>query len=139
MSSLELNTRSAAVSRGWVIWAARAFAALPVLLILMSAGMKLSHSPNFVAMFVGHLGYPEATLTGIGLLELACALLYAVPQTSVLGALLLTAYFGGATATHVRIGEPFAMPVLFGVLVWLGLIVRDARVRQFLIGTRKAS
>jgi len=136
MSSTEFAVTPAPASRGWVFWAARAFAALPVLLIAMSASMKLSHQPQFVAMFVGHLGYPEATLTGIGLLELGCAVIYAIPQTSLYGALLLTAYFGGATATHVRIGEPFVTPVLVGVLVWLGLIVRDARVRKVILPQR---
>jgi hypothetical protein len=65
----------------------------------------------------------------ITILEVACALLYAIPQTSVFGAILLTAYLGGATATHVRVGEPFFLPVIVGILVWLGLFLREGRLR----------
>jgi Mn2+/Fe2+ NRAMP family transporter len=69
----------------------------------------------------------------IGILEIACTVIYVIPRTSVLGAILLTGYLGGATATHVRIGDPsFFGPVIFGVLVWLGLWLRDARLRALL-------
>ena len=68
----------------------------------------------------------------IGLIELTCAILYAIPRTAALGALLLTAYLGGAVATHVRAGEPAFAPILIGVLVWGGLFCRDARVRDLL-------
>ena len=61
--------------------------------------------------------------------ELACVLLYVIPQTAVLGAILLTGYLGGAVATHVRAGEPFWFPIIFGILIWLGLVLRDARIR----------
>jgi hypothetical protein len=71
------------------------------------------------------------------MLELTCTLLYVIPRTSVLGAILLTGYLGGATASHVRVGDSFIAPVVFGVLVWLGLFLRDARIRA-LIPLRKS-
>jgi hypothetical protein len=61
--------------------------------------------------------------------ELCCVLLYLIPQTAVLGAILLTGYLGGATATHVRVDEAYFMPVVVGILVWLGLYLRDPRLR----------
>jgi hypothetical protein len=114
------------------VWAGRVVSALPVVGLTMSAGMKLSHNPHLVAQFVEKLGYPEGTLGPIGLAELLCAILYAVPQTTVLGAILLTGYLGGAVATHVRIGEPFVAPLVLGVLVWAGLFLRDERLRALL-------
>jgi hypothetical protein len=68
----------------------------------------------------------------IAIVELACVLLYAIPRTSVLGAILLTGYLGGAISTHVRAGEPFYLPLGVGVIVWLGLFLRDARLRALL-------
>jgi hypothetical protein len=77
-----------------------------------------------------HYGYPERLLLPICIVEIVCAVLYAIPRTSVLGAILLTGYFGGATATHVRVGDPvFFVPVFLGVLVWGGLYLRDGRLR----------
>jgi hypothetical protein len=66
------------------------------------------------------------------IVEIACALIYAIPQTSVFGAILLTGYLGGATATHVRVGEPFFLPVIVGIVVWLGLFLREGRLRALL-------
>lgn len=111
------------------LWGGRVASALPALGLLMSAGMKLSHNPKIVENFA-HLGYPESTITPIGVAELLCVILYLVPQTSVLGAILATGYLGGAVATHVRAGEGFAAPVVLGVLVWLGLFLRDPRLRE---------
>ncbi len=113
----------------WKLWAGRAISALPALGLAASSTMKLSHQAKFVDTFVGTLGYPESALTGIGLLELACVALYVIPRTRVLGAVMLTGYLGGAIATHVRIGEAFLVPLVLGVLVWVGLYLRDARVR----------
>ena len=74
----------------WKLWVGRVLSALPVLAMLMSAAMKLSHQPKFIDMWVAHFGYPESAATGVGLVELACAALYAVPRTRVLGAILVT-------------------------------------------------
>jgi hypothetical protein len=81
-------------------------------------------------------GYPASSGVPIFIAELIAVVLYAIPRTAVLGAILLTGYLGGAVATHVRAGEPWFFPVIFGVLVWLGLVLRDPRLRQ-LVPLRK--
>jgi len=127
---MQSDTHTAPISKK-MIWAGRIMSALPVLMLLLSGVMKLV-KPAAVVEGFARLGYPESLTVGIGIVELACAALYVVPRTSVLGAILLTAYLGGATATHVRIGEPFFMPILLGVLVWGGLFLRDERLRALL-------
>jgi DoxX-like protein len=74
----------------------------------------------------------ESLALGLGIVELACTVIYIIPRTSVLGAILLTGYLGGAVATHLRIGEPYFMPIIFGVLVWGGLFLRDERLRALI-------
>jgi hypothetical protein len=76
-----------------------------------------------------HYGYPDGVLPKIIVTEIVCALIYAIPRTSVLGAILLTGYLGGATVTHVHAGEPFFLPIVVGIAVWLGLFLRDTRLR----------
>jgi hypothetical protein len=110
-------------------WAGRVVSALPVLMLAMSASMKLAHPQKVVDVFVQHLGYPESALLPLALLELTCMILYVVPRTRVLGAVLLTGYLGGAVATHVRVGDLFLGPLVVGILVWVGLYLRDPRVR----------
>ena len=80
------------------------------------------------------MGWPTSVALVVAVLELGSLALYLIPQTAVLGAILLTGYLGGAVATHVRIGEYWQcwIPVAFGVLVWLGLFLRDARVRALI-------
>jgi DoxX-like protein len=86
-----------------------------------------------VQVFTGKFGYPQQTLTTIGVLELSCAVLYAIPQTAVLGAVLMTGYLGGAVATHVRISDPeWVGPAVLGVVAWVGLYLREARLRELL-------
>jgi hypothetical protein len=67
-------------------------------------------------------------LLGITIVELACAIIYTIPRTAALGAILMTGYLGGATATHARIGEPFYLPIVVGIVVWIGLYLRDERL-----------
>jgi DoxX-like protein len=119
-------------SKKSVLWAGRIVSALPILALTMSAMMKLTHAPQIAGMLSGHLGFPESALTGIGLLELFCIALYAIPATSVLGAALVTAYLGGAVASHVRVGDPYVMPIVLGILAWLGLYLRNTRIRKLL-------
>ena len=116
-------------------WTGYIVTALPVLLLLFSGVMKLIKPASVMEGFV-HLGYPESLAVGIGIVELTSVMLYVIPQTAVLGAILLTAYLGGATATHLRIGEPVFMPILLGVLVWGGLYLREVRLRM-LVPLRK--
>ncbi len=110
------------------VWAGRILSALPVLLMVFF-GMFGLLKPEAVAQGFTHYGYPAHVLIPICIAEITCALVYAIPQTAIFGAILLTAYLGGATATHVRVGEPFYMPVAVAVVAWLGLYLRDERLR----------
>jgi hypothetical protein len=114
-----------------MIWAGRIVSALPIAFLLFSGALKLAQPKEVLEEFT-RLGYGEGIAVGLGIVEIACAIIYAIPQTAVLGAILLTGYLGGATATHVRIGDPFYGPIIFGVLVWLGLFLRDERLRALL-------
>jgi hypothetical protein len=114
-----------------MLWAGYILSALPVLMLFFSGVMKLVQPAPVIEGFI-RLGYPESLALGIGIVELVCAVLYVVPRTSVFGAILLTGYLGGATATHLRIGEPFFAPIVLGVMVWGGLFFRDARLRALL-------
>jgi hypothetical protein len=120
-----------------MLWAGRVISALPVLMLIMSGVMKLTRSAEVLKGFTG-FGYPESVIVPLGIVELVSTLLYVIPQTSVLGAILLTGYLGGATATHVRVGEAFIAPVILGVLVWLGLFLRDPRIRALIPLRRQA-
>ena len=110
------------------LWTGYLLSALPVLMLLLSAVMKFLKPPAVVEGFA-HLGLPEHLAFGLGILELGCVILYVIPQTAVLGAILLTGYLGGAICTHVRVGDPFIGPVIFGIVVWGGLFLRDPRLR----------
>jgi hypothetical protein len=99
--------------------------------------MKLFGGPPVVDAFVGKFGYQAPALPVLALVELSCAALYLVPRTAVLGAILVTGYLGGAIATHVRIGEVFAMPLLLGVIAWAGLYLRDERLQDLIPLRRK--
>jgi len=112
----------------WIGWA---LTILPSLLFGMSGAMKLLKPPDVVEGFA-HLGWSDNLALAIGIVELVCTILYLIPQTSVLGAILLTGYMGGAIATHVRIGEGFLMHIVIGVVLWLGIYLRDARLRALI-------
>jgi hypothetical protein len=114
------------------VWIGRALSTLVIIMLIGSGGAKISHQAAMVPDFVEKFGYPETLLTPIGIIEVLCVLLYAIPRTSVLGAILLTGYMGGAVATHVRIGDMFVPPLMIGVFVWLGLFLRDAGIRALL-------
>lgn len=113
-------------------WTSVVLSAIPVFMLLMSAGMKvIQPAPDF-AKGMEHLGWGLHLTLPLAILEFTCTLLYVVPRTSVLGAILLTAYLGGATATHVRVGDPFFIPILLGIMLWLGLWLRDSRLQDLL-------
>jgi len=107
---------------------------LPALFLLLDGVMKL-FKPPFVVEATARLGYSENTIVPLGITLVACTILYLIPRTSVLGAILLTGYLGGAVATHVRFFEgafPIVFPVIIGTLVWAGLYLRDPRLRTLL-------
>ena len=117
------------------IWASRILTALCALFLLMDGGMKL-FKPPFVIEATAPLGYPESTIVGIGVTLLVCTVLYLIPRTAVLGAILLTAYLGGAVASNVRAGTPLfnmVFPMLFGVMAWASLVLRDKRLESILL------
>ena len=117
------------------LWVGRGLSTVAVLFLLMDTIMKVLKLPPAIEGTV-QLGYPESTVMVIGLIELVCLVLYVLPATAVLGAVLFTGYLGGAIATHVRIGSPLSTHTLFPVyvaaLVWAGLFLRDDRLRMFL-------
>ena len=124
---MQSNPEPAAVSKK-LLWTGRILSALPVLMFVFSAVMKFLKPAAVVEGFT-HLGYSENLALGLGILELACTVIYVIPRTSVLGAILLTGYLGGAIATHLRVGDPYFSPVILGVLVWGGIFLREARLR----------
>jgi len=115
-------------------WEGYIVTALPAFFLLVDGVMKL-FKPSFVVEATTQLGYQESAIVPIGLLLVICTVLYLIPATSVLGAILLTGYLGGAVSTHVRAGGgafPILFPVIIGALVWAGLYLRDVRLRTLL-------
>ena len=129
-----MESDTTAVSKK-ALWAGRIVSALPVLFLLMDGIMKLIKTAPVVEATV-KLGYPVTTIVPIGIVLLTCTVLYVIPRTSVLGAILLTGYLGGAVATHVRVSDPLFTHVLFpvylGVMIWLGLYLRDNLLRRII-------
>ena len=116
------------------LWTGRVMSALPALFLLVDGGMKLV-KPEVVIKATTELGYAESVIVPLGIVLLTCTILYLIPRTAVLGAVLLTGYLGGAVATHVRAGQglfEILFPVLFGALLWGGLVLRDERLRELL-------
>lgn len=119
------------------LWTARVLGTLVILFLLFDAIAKLLRLAPVIEGTV-RVGYSESVIVPLGVVLLLSTVLYAVRQTAVLGAILLTGWLGGATATHVRLGEPFWMPVLLGVIVWGCLYLRDERVKALLPFVRRA-
>ena len=116
------------------LWAGLVLSYLPGLPLLLDGVMKLA-KPAFVVKANVELGYPESVVIPLGVVLTASTILYLIPRSAVLGAILLTAYLGGAVATHVRVGHGWfeiLFPVIFGVLLWGGIWLRDERLRGLL-------
>jgi len=117
-----------------MLWTGRISSGLPALFLLVDGVMKLV-KPAVVVEGTVRLGYPETVILPLGIVLIACTVVYLIPRTAVLGAILLTGYLGGAVATHVRVGEglfPVSFPILLGVLLWGGLYLRDDRLRALI-------
>ena len=126
MSEFQISTTA--------LWIGRVLSALAIIFLLFDGVMKL-FKPALVVEATTRLGYPESSIIPIAVVLLASTILYAIPRTAVLGAILLTGYLGGAVATHVRVsGSLFEIlfPVIMGVFVWGGLYLRDARLRRLI-------
>jgi DoxX-like family len=114
------------------LWTGRVISGLVVLFMLFD-GISKVMKPQKVIDATVRIGFPVTTIVGIGITLLVCTLLYVIPNTSILGAILLTGYLGGATAAQVRAGSPTfetVFPVIFGIFVWLGVYLREPRVRR---------
>jgi hypothetical protein len=121
---------------GKVVWVGRVITGIVSLLFLFSAAMKFMGGAE-VKEGMAHLGLPESMIIPLGILEAACTVIYLIPATSVLGAILLAGYIGGANCTHWRVGDPFLPQVAIGLVVWLGIYLREPRLKA-LIPIRKS-
>jgi len=113
------------------LWTGRIISGFIILFMLFDGGAKVVRFAPYVEGTV-KAGYADSLVVPLGIVGLVCTILYAIPQTSILGAILLTAYYGGATATHVRLGQPFYFPIVFGVLVWIAMFLREPRLRSLI-------
>jgi hypothetical protein len=116
---------------GKIVWVARVISILASLLFLLSAFLKLKDGPD-VMKGIAHLGLPESMIVPLAILEISCVVIYLIPPTSVLGAILLSGYIGGAICTHWRAGDPFVVQIVLGLLVWLGLYLREDRLKALI-------
>ena len=119
------------------LWAGRILSGIPILFLLVDGAFKLVRpTPAAVVEAMNKVGYPPTLTATIGVLLLVCVVVYMIPRTAVLGAILLTGYLGGAVATHTRVGDPLfshiLFPVYMGLFVWGGLYFRDERLRALI-------
>jgi len=121
MSTAAVPVREKSGKR-WMLWAGWVLSLWPAFVIVLSASWKLTRNPGYVAEF-GRIGWPDTALTGLALLQLGCLVLYLIPPTAVLGAVLLSGYMGGAIASYVRIGDfyPVLVPLSTSVIAWAGI------------------
>jgi hypothetical protein len=124
----------------WMLWTGRVLSFLPIAVLLSSAWVRSTHHTNAVAEIVQGYGYPESAIVPIVISECVLVVLYLIPQTSVLAAIVMTGYLGGAVATHLRIADAAraTIPLVSGIFAWGGLYLRDRRIRQ-LIPFRKSA
>ncbi len=124
---------------GKIVWVGRGISVLVSLVFLMSAFMKLKGGAE-VMQGMAHLGLPESLILPLAILEVSCVVIYLIPATSILGAILLTGYIGGAICTHWRVGDPFFIQIALGIVVWLGLYLRENRLKALIpLRTRQIS
>ena len=112
---------------GAIVWVGRVISVLVSLVFAMSAFMKVKGGAELM-QGMAHLGLPESLIMPLAILEISCVVIYLVPATSVLGAILLTGFIGGAICTHLRVGDPFVIQIALGIVVWLGLYLREQRL-----------
>ena len=132
MSTVEVPVRETSGKR-WMLWLGWALSLWPVFVVGASATWKLTRNAWYVGEFA-RIGWPGTTLTLLACLQLGCIVLYLIPPTAVLGAVLLTGYLGGAVAAYTRMGEPYPILVPFStsVIAWAGIWLRDGRLRALL-------
>lgn len=114
------------------LWVSRVFTGIITVVLFATAGMKISHTPRMMVDGLTRVGIPESAVVPIALLELCCLIIYLIPRTAVLGAVLLTGYFGGAIVVHI-IGKESVFPlILIGFLIWGGVYFRAPAVQSLL-------
>ncbi len=121
-----------------MIWSGRAISSLAILFLIFDSVIKAFNLAPAVEATT-QLGYSASLVSMIGIIELACLAMYLIPRTSVLGAIVLTGYLGGAVATHVRAGSPLfslVFPIIIGALIWGGLFLQDVRLRALILSRR---
>jgi len=129
---MQPTTESGSVSKKR-LWTGYILTALIALFLLFDSSVKILRLTPAMDANAG-LGYPPSVILPIGIAELICLILFIVPRTSIFGAILLTGYLGGATATQVRLEDPwFFFPIVIGMLAWGGLFLRDARLRPLIL------
>lgn len=133
MSAVTDQTHEVKRSSPWMVWTGRIVSVAPVLIVLISSRWKLTQAPFYVREW-GRIGWKTQDLPFIASLQLGAIVLYVIPRTSVLGAVILTGYLGGAIASYVRIGDfyPPLVPLTTAMLAWLGIYLRDERLRALL-------
>jgi hypothetical protein len=123
---------------GKVVWVGWALSVLAALLFLFSAFMKFKGGPE-LDQGMAHLGLPTSMVLPLGILELTCVVIYLIPPTSVLGAILLAGYVGGTIVTCWRVGDPFIVNIVLGLVVWLGIYLREPRLKELIPLRRRIS
>ena len=124
---MQTATSPASVSKG-ALWTGRVLSALAVL-VFVGGGIFTLLNAAKIAPQMAHYGFTESHLYLIAWLEIVCGVIYAIPHTAVFGAVLLTGYLGGAVVTHIRAGESPLPPLIMAVVVWLGIYLREPRLR----------
>lgn len=124
------------LASGKIVWTGRVITVLVSLLFFFSAAMKFVGGAE-VKEGMAHLGLPESMTIPLGILEAACTVIYLIPATSVLGAILLAGYMGGAICTHWRVGDPFVGQIAIALVIWLAIYLREPRLKA-LIPLRKS-
>src|SRR5215468_3874914 len=109
-------------------WVGLVISVLPCLLFLVSAFFKIKGGPSISEGFA-HLGLSESLALPLAVVELSCVAIYLIPATAVLGAILMTGFLGGAILAHLRAGDPFYLHILMGMVIWLGIWLREPRLR----------
>jgi len=123
---------------GKVVWVGWALSILAALLFLFSAFLKLKGGPD-LDKGMEHLGLPASMVMPLAILELTCLAIYLIPATSVLGAILLAGYIGGTIVTHWRAGDPFIVNIVLGLVIWLGIYLREPRLKELIPLRRNTS
>jgi hypothetical protein len=132
MNAVDVPVRETGGKR-WMLWVGWVVSFWPVFVVLSSATWKLTRNQWYVTEFT-RIGWPESALPLLAFLQLGCIVLFIIPPTAVLGAVLLTGYLGGAIAAYTRMGEPYPVlvPLSTSMIAWLGIYLRDERLRSLL-------